>query len=88
MIRLPIWAWLIEYDAANPFEAMLTIEDTPDLKRATWTCKDLEDVKLMTVVDLLREGLSTREVTAETGIPKSTVQRMKDRAIAEGLLDA
>jgi len=75
-------------EAADPFEASLTIEDTPDLKRATWACKDLEDVKMIQVVDLLREGLSLRDVAAETGIPKSTVKRMKDRAAAEGLIDA
>jgi hypothetical protein len=36
-------------------------------------------------VDLLRDGLSLRDVAGEPGIAKSTVKRMKDRAVAEGL---
>jgi DNA invertase Pin-like site-specific DNA recombinase len=50
---------------------------------AQWTTKDLVDVEYQRVIEMLKLGLSLREIAEETSIPKSTVHRMKQRAEAE-----
>lgn len=59
-------------DDAKPFEAKL-VQNGDAL---VWACRDIEDVQLETVRQLHAEKLSIREIAEETGIPKSTVQRM------------
>jgi hypothetical protein len=66
-------------DAAKPFEALLETRDG----RAFWTTRDIEDVNLARVQVLLDDGLSVRDIADETGIPKSTVHRLKRKARPE-----
>ena len=67
-------------DAAKPFEAKLEVRDG----RAVWTTRELEDANRARVEALLEDGLSVREIADETGIPKSTVHRVKKAIEATG----
>jgi len=59
-------------DAAKPFEAKLeTLQG-----RAMWTTRDIADANHARVAALLEDGLSVRDISDETGIPKSTVHRI------------
>ena len=58
---------------ARPFEAKLEIRDGA----AIWTTRELEDANRARVQALLDDGLTLREIADETGIPKSTVGRIK-----------
>jgi putative DNA primase/helicase len=60
-------------EAAKPFEAKLETRTGA----ATWTVRELEDASRARVEALLEDGLSLREITDETDIPKSTVHRIK-----------
>jgi putative DNA primase/helicase len=66
-------------DAAKPFEAKLETHDG----KATWTIRELEDTNRARVEALLEDGMSVREIAEETGIPKSTVHRIKKDIEAE-----
>jgi hypothetical protein len=70
----------IHGDAAKPFEAKLEVVKGS----AIWTTRDIEDVNLARVKALVDDGLSVRDIADETGIPKSTVQRLKNKIAAEG----
>jgi putative DNA primase/helicase len=63
----------IHGDGAKPFEARLETRDGA----CQWTIREIEDAKLARVAALLDDGMSLSEVANETGIPKSTVGRMK-----------
>ena len=63
----------IHGNKAKPFEARLEVRDG----EAFWTVREIEDVNLARVAALLDDGLSVREIAEETGIPKSTVHRLK-----------
>jgi putative DNA primase/helicase len=66
-------------DDAKPFEAKLeTIRGA-----AVWTMREIEDVNLARVKALLDDELSVREIADETGIPRSTVQRLKKKIASE-----
>ena len=67
-------------DAAKPFEAKLDVRDDA----VVWTTRDIEDVNFARVKALLDDGLSVRDIADETGIPKSTVQRIKKKFEAGG----
>lgn len=67
-------------DAATPFEARLEVRDGA----AVWTTRELEDANRARVQTLLDDGLSVREIADETGIPKSTVHRIKKAIEAMG----
>ena len=69
----------IHGDRARPFEAHLEIRDGA----THWSIREIEDVNLARVKALLDDGLSIREVAHETGIPKSTVGRLKKQIEAE-----
>jgi putative DNA primase/helicase len=69
-------------DEAKPFEAKLEVRDGA----AQWTMRDLADVDMQRVIDLAREGLSVRDISDETGLSKSTVQRLKIKAVEAGLV--
>jgi putative DNA primase/helicase len=58
---------------AKPFEARLEMVEGA----ASWTIREIEDVNLARVKALLEDSLSIREIADETGIPKSTVHRLK-----------
>jgi len=60
-------------DAAKPFEAKLECHDGSRM----WTVRELEDADRQRVHALLGDGLSVRDIADETGIPKSTVHRIK-----------
>jgi len=70
-------------DDVKPFEAKL---ETPDGK-ATWTTRDLEDVELARVIALTQDGLTVRDIHEETGLSKSKVNRLQQKARADGRLD-
>jgi KaiC/GvpD/RAD55 family RecA-like ATPase len=61
-------------DAAKPFEAKLTAD--PD-GRPLWVMHEIADVQKARVEALVTDGLSVRDIAEETGIPKSTVHRIK-----------
>ena len=62
-------------DDAKPFEAKLETRDNV----AVWTIRELEDANRARVQALLDDGLSVRDIADETGIPKSTVHRIKTK---------
>ena len=65
-------------DDAKPFEAQLEVRDSA----CFWTLRDITDVNEARIVALLDDGLSIREIADETGIPKSTVARIKKKLAA------
>ena len=67
-------------EAAKPFEAKFDVRDG----KAMWTTRELEDANRARVQALLDDGLSVREIADETGIPKSTVHRIKKAIEATG----
>jgi len=67
-------------DAAKPFEAKLETRDGI----AVWSTRELEDANRARVEALLDDGLSVRDIADETGIPKSTVHRLKKAIQAAG----
>jgi hypothetical protein len=67
-------------DAAKPFEAKLETRDGI----AVWSTRELEDANRARVEALLDDGLSVRDIADETGIPKSTVHRIKKTIQAAG----
>ncbi|MGO8841316.1 MAG: AAA family ATPase [Methyloceanibacter sp.] len=69
----------IHDEAAKPFEAQLEVRNDA----ALWTLREIEDVNLARVKALLDDGLTVREIADETGIPKSTVGRLKKQIEAE-----
>ena len=69
----------IHGDEAKPFEAHLEVQDGA----VHWGIHEIEDVNLARVKALLDDGLSIRDVADETGIPKSTVGRLKKQIEAE-----
>jgi AAA domain/Homeodomain-like domain len=72
-------------DAAKPFEAKLEVRDGA----AVWTTREVEDANRARVQALLDDGLSVRDIADETGVPKSTVHRIKKALqAAEGGTDA
>jgi putative DNA primase/helicase len=60
-------------DAAKAFEAKLETRGG----QAIWTTADIEDSNRARVLALLDDGLSLREIADETGIPRSTIHRIK-----------
>jgi putative DNA primase/helicase len=62
-------------DDAKPFEAKLEERDGAPV----WAMREIDDVNLARVKALLEDGLSLRDIADETGIPKSTVGRLKKK---------
>ena len=62
-------------DAAKPFEAKLEVRN----EAAIWTTRDIEDVNFVRVKALLDDEMTVRDIADETGLSKSTVQRLKKR---------
>jgi AAA domain/Homeodomain-like domain len=63
-------------DDAKPFEAAFGADG--------WTTRDLQDADLARIVALAGDGLSVREIAEETGISKSRVSRLQQRARSQG----
>jgi hypothetical protein len=66
-------------EPAKPFEAKLEERGST----AVWTMRDIDVANLARVRALLEDGLSVRDIADETGIPKSTVQRLKKKIEGE-----
>jgi putative DNA primase/helicase len=66
-------------DQTTPFEARLEVLNGA----AHWTIREIEDVNLARVKALLDEKLTIRDIAEETGIPKSTVGRLKKQIEVE-----
>jgi putative DNA primase/helicase len=66
-------------EPAKPFEAKLEERGSA----AVWTMRDIDDANLARVRALLEDGLSVRDIADETGIPKSTVHRLKKKIEGE-----
>ena len=60
-------------DSAKPFEAKFEVRDGA----AFWTTHEIEDLNRARVKALLDDGMTIRDIADETGIPKSTVGRIK-----------
>jgi putative DNA primase/helicase len=71
-------------DSAKPFEAQLEFREGA----CFWTMREITDVHEARVAALLDDGLSLREIADETGIPKSTVHRVKKKIDARKGTDA
>jgi hypothetical protein len=69
---------------AEPFEARYEVRDGA----AIWTRTAITDAEFHRVAGAIREGLSVREAAAKLEMPKSKVQRLKERAAKQGLLGA
>jgi putative DNA primase/helicase len=69
----------IHGECVRPFEVKLEILND----RAIWTTREIDDVNLARVKALLEDELTVRDIADETGIPKSTVQRLKKKIEAE-----
>jgi len=69
----------IHGNLAQPFEAQFEVRDGA----ATWTTRDIEDVNRSRVKVLLDDGMTVRKIADETGIPRSTVGRLKQAIEAE-----
>jgi putative DNA primase/helicase len=67
--------------STEPFEVSLDVVDGV----ATFRSRDAEAESLDAVTEGLRAGKSIRAIATDTGIPKSTVQRLASRAKARGL---
>jgi len=67
-------------DDAQPFEAALG--------PAGWTTRDLQDADMARVVVMTQDNMSVREIAEETGLSKSTVNRLQRRARDSGLMGA
>jgi hypothetical protein len=64
---------------AEPLEASLTTSVDGD---GLWTYRDLEDARLAQVVQLKASGKTWRQIEDETGVPKSTAQRLWNETTA------
>ena len=58
-------------DAVTAFEAKLEIRDG----RVVWAIQEIEEARLAEILELKKEGKSVRDIAAELGLSKSTVQR-------------
>ena len=65
------WAYAAEYGRDNAS----AIKDLRNLRGAGRKQKNGQDVK-QRIMELAESGLSIRQISAETGIPKSSVQRL------------
>lgn len=67
-------------EAVKAFEAKLEVRDGATF----WTTRPIEDANLESVRQLMKEDMTVREIAEETGIPKSTVHRLKRKIESEG----
>jgi putative DNA primase/helicase len=70
-------------DDARPIEARYEERDGV----AVWTRTEITDAEVVRVANALRDGMSIREAAGELGIHRSKVERLKKKAVEEGLLD-
>jgi putative DNA primase/helicase len=72
----------VDGDGAVPFEAW--VENVGDGIR--WSSSDLKPPLLMQAAELFADGKTVREVASALRISKSEAGRIRQRALAEGLL--
>ena len=70
-------------DDARSFEARYEERDGV----ALWTRTEIADAEIGRVVELLRGGMSIREAAKELGIHRSRVERLKKKAVEQGMLN-
>lgn len=70
-------------DAVKPIEAKL---HSGDDDTAIWTHRSVEDSSKESIIELLRGGMSQREVAREIGVSKSWVNKVAMQARADGEL--
>lgn len=70
-------------DDAKPLDATYTVTQGA----AKWTWRDLADSTYDRAVAMFNEGMNVRDVGEELGISKSAAHRLRQRALAEGLID-
>jgi KaiC/GvpD/RAD55 family RecA-like ATPase/biotin operon repressor len=68
-------------DAAKAFEARMETRGSA----ANWTMRDIEDVNAEIIQSLTEDKLSVRKIAEETGISKTTVNRIQQRMRDEAL---
>ena len=68
---------------AEPFEALYEERSGA----AVWTRTTIADADVRRVGDLLRDGVSIRDAAHDLGMSKSKVERLKAKAVGQGLLD-
>jgi hypothetical protein len=68
--------------STEAFEVGLEVVDGLSI----WKGRDIEAESLDAVAEGLKAGLSIRAIADQSGIPKSTVQRLASRAKSRGLL--
>lgn len=66
-------------DRVKPFEARMEQRNGVFI----WTTQEIEDVNKSRVAALLQDDMSVRDIADETGIPKSSVHRLKKAIEAE-----
>lgn len=69
----------IHGESVRPFEVKLELIND----KAIWTTQEIDDVNFARVKALHEDGLSVRDIADETGIPKSTVQRLTKKIEAD-----
>ena len=81
-------ARILTGDAAMPFEALvesLVMENgKPGIR---WIARDLKPAMLNRAAVLFSQGLSVRQVASALGVSRSEAGRVRQRAVAEGLLE-
>ena len=70
-------------DDVRPLEAKLETRDNA----AFWTTKDLDDCLAERVAEMVKDGMTEREISRSLGIGKGTVGRHKRKARQLGMLD-
>jgi len=70
-------------DDARSFEARYEGRE----RAAMWTRTEITDAEVKRVADTLREGMSIRDAADELGMHKSKVERLKKKAVEQGLLN-
>ena len=68
-------------EAVKSFEATMIVRDG----RTEWTTRDLEDLHLARVAELMKDKLSVRDIAEMLNLTKSTVHRLSKKARAQGL---
>jgi len=70
-------------DHVRAFEARYDERDGS----AKWARTEIADFDLAQVVEMLSGGLSIRKAADAVGLDKSKVQRLKNKAVKQGLID-
>jgi putative DNA primase/helicase len=78
----------VDGDGAAPFEARVESSVSDGHESIRWSSADLKPPLLMQAAELFGEGMTVREVAANLRISKSESGRLRQRALADGLLSS